>query len=119
MASYHPMLDSLRRVRAIWRIEDVPADHIDEAYYLGGEFDDSPIIGGWGATRFYYMVWRDVDQGRWYAGHNPYGPAEVPFSKTRCATIGGYPTRREALIACEVHAANRLRSLSPALAMTA
>jgi len=78
-------------------------DHIDEAYYLGGDFD------GDNDCRFYYMAWRDQTTGRWYAGLNSFGLSIVPFSKVRCAPLGSYSTLRDALSACEAHASNRPR----------
>ena len=113
MASYQPKLESLRPLRAIWRVEQDPMDQIDEAYYLGGDFD------GGDDCRFYYMVWRDSDLGRWYAGLNAFGQLEVPFSRMRCTTIGGFATLREALSACELHAERRAFGLRPVLALAA
>ena len=113
MASYQPKLESLLPLRAIWRVEEDPMDQIGEAYYLGGDFD------GGNDCRFYYMVWRDGDLGRWYAGLNAFGQLEVPFSRMRYTTIGGFATLREALNACEQHADGRTRHLHRTLALAA
>lgn len=102
MASYQPKSNRLRALAGLWQIESAPMDHVDEAYYLGGDFE------GRRQRIFYYMVWQDKGLGRWFAGFSRYGHADVPFSRTRCETLGGYGTLRDALAACEEHAESAL-----------
>jgi hypothetical protein len=104
MKTYLPKIASLCNSHGIWRVESAWMDQIDEAYYLGADFD------GRNDCYFYYMVWHDADIDVWNVGYNVYGQVEVPFSKMRCVVIARHRGLREALQASESHAAARLNA---------
>src|SRR5580704_11260846 len=102
MKTYLPRTTALQEARGLWCVEAAWMDRIDEAYFLGGDFD------GRLDCCFYYMVWPDADVCIWNVGLNLHGQLDVPFSTTRCVKLGGYHSLREALAAAEDHACKRM-----------
>jgi len=109
MKTYLPRTQALQDAQGIWCVEAAWMDRIEEAYYLGGDFD------GRRDCCFYYMVWADADVKVWNVGMNLYGQLEVPFSTTHCTVVGSYRSLRDALGAAEAHAFKRLTTKHPAV----